>query len=185
MPIFGECPHHGPAPKGWQIIDSAERESMADIAGRTFFSCQITVVLRDGGLEHGCTKVWRVRETLGEGVVSQEGESMCITAPHVHIAGVIPALRCIFQQVDGADGENRAYRIHARRQDGAGHKTDFREWPARADRTRSRRRVVDEMCALQVDTMVPKISDLQSCFSSKAFFNRRTPLFEILRRRVG
>ena len=90
---------------GVRAVDRAEREAVADVAARALFGVEVVVVLRNGGFEHGRAEVRSVLESLGEGVVGQEAEAVRVAAAHVDVAGVVPALRGVFEQVDGAHRE--------------------------------------------------------------------------------
>src|SRR5438105_2378827 len=90
------------------VEHAAERETMADIASRTFLRVQVAVVLGDGGLVHGRTEVWRIGQGLGICVVSEKAKAVGVLAADVHVPGVIPALRRIFEAIDGAYGESLA-----------------------------------------------------------------------------
>ena len=105
---------------------------------RPLFGVQVVIVLRRGRLEHRRAEVRRVLERLGEGVVGQEAEAVGIAAPHVHVAGVIPALRGVFEQIDGADRKCRADHGHIGGKDGVGDEADLGMRTARLNQARAR-----------------------------------------------
>src|SRR6266852_9530168 len=120
---------------------------------------------------------------------------MRVTAAHVDVAGVVPSLRGVGQQVDGADG--RAERTggtagRRRRRDGyvagqgcAVYELEKLQRAARSDGPGTRRRVVDEVGALQVNAARAEITDFESRFAAEAFFNGGAPLLDVFGRRVG
>ena len=65
-----------------------------------------------------------------------------------------------------------------------GKKRQSLEGPARTNRARTRRRVVDQMSSLQVHAMRSQVAQLQRGFLAEALFDRATPLLDVLRRRV-
>ena len=77
---------------------------MADIAARALFGGEVVVILWDCRLEHRRTKIWCIVECLGKRVVRQKTEAVRIAAAHIHIARVVPALRRVFEEIDGAYG---------------------------------------------------------------------------------
>src|SRR5258708_23068412 len=157
---------------------------MPDITGRALSRIEIAVVLRNGCLKHGRTKIRGVGETLGKRVVGQERKSMGVTPAHVDVAGVVPALCRVLQQIDGAYRERQTDGIHLGRQNSSGDKADLRERTARANRARSGRRVVDKMCALQMKTVVAQEAYFESRLAAQALFHRGAPLLQVLSRRV-
>ena len=99
---------------------------------------------------------------LRKRVIRQEAESVGILAPHVHVAGVIPTLRRVLEQVDRAHGKSLALDngvgIAAGRQHGAADKGKRLEGAPRSNRARSRRSIVDQVSALQVKTARSQIA---------------------------
>src|SRR6267142_6444583 len=143
------------APESRNIVNAAQREAMPDVAPRALFKVQIPIVLRDGGFVHGRTEVRRVGQILGEGIVGQKAEPMRIAAADIHVTRVVPTLRGVFQQIDGADRES--FTLHygggaARRQHRTRHKSKRLEGAPRAKRARSGESVVDQVRSLQVET---------------------------------
>jgi len=51
----------------------------------------------------GERKSGALRQILGEGIVGQKAEPMRIAAADIHVTRVVPTLRGVFQQIDGAD----------------------------------------------------------------------------------
>ena len=155
-----------------QVVHSTHRETVAYIAAGTLLSGQVVVVLRDGGLKHRRAEVGCVAQVLRPGVIREQREPMLITPAHVYISGVIPALCRVLQQVDGADREahlscgasrGRSDVGHTRWQGGVRHKRNDRVRSARSDGSGTRRRIVDQMRALQVQAVRAQVADLQSC----------------------
>src|SRR5437868_13218221 len=160
---------------------------MADIATRSFFCCEVAVVLRDRGLVHGRTKIGRVGEVLGKCVIDQEAQAARIPPAHVYIACVIPTLCCVLQQINGAYGERLA--LHddirtARCQNGTGDEGQCLERTPWSKRTWTRSRIVDQVRPLQMKTSRAQIPDFDGCICSEAFLYRTVPLLNVLCRRV-
>ena len=158
---------------------------MADVAGWSLFGKEVVVILRHSGFEHGRPELRSVAQVLGPGVIGQKAQACCIAAAQVHVAAVIPASRGILQYVDTAYPER-----------GTRHRRDF--WknraifesrglirPAGLDEARSRQRVIDQMCACQVETAGTLIAEFQRHVFANGLFDRRAPLLNILRRSVG
>src|SRR6202030_4799210 len=125
------------------------------------FRGEIRIVLRDGGLEHRGAEIGSVAETLGIGVVGKQAETVRVTAADIDIAGVVPRLRGIGEQVDGADGSaesadgatggRRGRNGHGAGETGVSYEFEKFERAARADGARPGRRVIDEVGALKVN----------------------------------
>src|SRR5205085_7602517 len=115
----------------------------------------IAVVLRDRAFVHGRAEVGRVRQVLGIGVIRQKAETAGILPANIYVTGVVPTLRRIFEQIDCADRERLALDDGvgaARREYCVWNKTECLERTARAERAGSRRRVMDQVRALQVQS---------------------------------
>src|SRR5438105_14158612 len=90
-------------------VNSAEREAMADVAGQPFFRTQVAVVLRNRGFEHRRAKIRSIAQALGKRVVREQAEPECVAPAQIDVTGVVPALRGVREQLDGApSGANRA-----------------------------------------------------------------------------
>src|SRR5579864_7170356 len=112
---------------------------MPHVAARSFLGLQVPIVLRNRRFIHGGTKVGRIGQILGKGVVGEKAETVGISAPDVDVAGVVPALRGIFQKVDGAYRKRFALYdcvCTAWRQLGSGNKRQRLEGSARSQWTR-------------------------------------------------
>src|SRR2546423_1813139 len=90
-----------------KVVDCAQGEAVADVAGRAFLKRKVAVVLRDGRLEHRGAKVRRVAQVLGESIVSQERKATRETPADVNVPGVVPTPRRVLKKVDAADGKRR------------------------------------------------------------------------------
>src|SRR5690349_24934188 len=78
---------------------------MPHVATGALFCGKIVVVLRDRGLKHRRAKIRSVAQVLRPSVVAQESKAARITASHVDISRVIPALRRVLEKIDRADRE--------------------------------------------------------------------------------
>src|SRR5207245_6907432 len=98
----------------WNRIDSAQSKAVPHVTSRAFLGGEIIIVLRNGSFEHRRAKIRSVTQVLRPCVVSEERQSVRIAATYVYVSGVIPALRRVLQEVDGAyrktDGAARAAR---------------------------------------------------------------------------
>ena len=155
IPVLGYEANPFPPPESGNIVNAAQGETVADVTARAFFGVQIPIVLWDGRFVHRRTEVRRIGQILSQGVVGQKAEPVRITAPHIHVARVVPTLRRVLQQIDGADRES--FTLHdgggaARRQHRARHKSERLEGAPRAKRARSGKSVVDQVRSLQVET---------------------------------
>src|SRR5947209_4070866 len=79
-----------------------------------------------------------------------DGEDPLSAAPHVHVAGVVPALGRVLQQVHGADRECRTGHVHAGWKCRVLDEADFGKRAAWLDQSRTGFRIVDQVRALQV-----------------------------------
>ena len=117
MPILRQHlrPQHAAVSRN--IVNAAQRESMPHVAPRPFFSIQVEVVLRNRRFVHGRPEVRRVAQVLRQRVVGQKAQPVGVPASHVDVARVVPVLRAVLQQVDGADRKGLAlyYGIRAAR----------------------------------------------------------------------
>src|SRR5258708_2061316 len=188
MPVLSYQANPLLPPKRRNIVNAAQRETMADVTAGAFFEVQTPIVLGNRRLVHRRSEIRRVGQILGEGVVGQKAEPMRIPAADIHVSGVVPALSGIFEQINGADRESFALH-HSRgaawRQHGSRNKCERLERTPRAKRTRSGESVVDQMRSLQVETARADVADFERSVLPKAFLHRAVPLLNVLRRRVG
>src|SRR6266404_7730640 len=164
MPVLGYQAKPFLPPESGNVVNAAQGETVADVTARAFSRVQIPIVLWDGRFVHRRTKVRCVGQILGEGIVGQKAKPVRITAAHIHVAPVVPTLRRVFQQIDGADRESLTLHYGggaARRQQRARHKSERLEGASRAERTRSGKSVVDQVRALQVETARTDVADFQ------------------------
>src|SRR6267154_80432 len=188
MPVLAYQTNPLPPLKRRNIVNAAQRETMADVTARAFFKVHIPIVLGNRRLVHRRSEVRRVGQILGEGVVGQKAKPMRIAAADIHVSGVVPALRGILEQINGADRESFALhdsRSTARRQYRSRNKCERLERTPRAKRTRSRESVVDQMRSLQVETARADVADFERGVLPKASLHRAVPLLNVLRRCVG
>src|SRR6266478_1913774 len=188
MPVLAYQTNPLPPPKRRNIVNAAQREAMAHVTAGAFFEVQIPIVLGNRRLVHRRTEVRCVGQILCEGVVRQKTEPVRIPAADIHVSGVVPALRGIFEQIDGADRESFA--LHhggsaAGRQHRSRNKCERLERTPWAKWTRSRESVVDQMRSLQVETARADVADFERSVLPEAFLQRAVPLLNVLRRGVG
>src|SRR6266436_1751391 len=141
MPVFSYQTNPLPPLKRRNIVNGAQRETMAHVTAGAFFEVQIPIVLWNSRLVHRRTEVRRVGQILGEGVVGQKAESTRIPASDIHVSGVVPGLRGILEQINCADRESFALQDSgsaAGRQHRSRNKCECLERTPRAKRTRSR-----------------------------------------------
>jgi len=120
---------------------------------------------------------------------------MRVSAADIDIAGVVPGLRGVGEQVDGADGSaKRACGATCRRsrRNGdtcgqAGVCDEFQELERAAgpDGAGAWRRVVDEVGALEMNAASTEVAELESGFAAETLFDGSAPLLDVLGRRVG
>src|SRR5260221_3801085 len=120
---------------------------------------------------------------------------MRVSAADIDIAGVVPGLRGVGEQVDGADGSaQRAGGATCRRSrrsgeawGQAGVRDEFqeRERAARPDGAGAWRRVVDEVGALEMNAASTEVAELESGFAAETLFDGGAPLLDVLGGRVG
>src|SRR5260221_5550245 len=120
---------------------------------------------------------------------------MRVSAADIDIAGVVPGLRGVGEQVDGADGSaQRAGGATCRRsrRNGdacgqAGVCDEFQELEraARPDGAGAWRRVVDEVGALEMNAASTEVAELESGFAAETLFDGGAPLLDVLGGRVG
>src|SRR5947207_3474845 len=158
---------------------------MPHVAGEAFFSEQIGVVLRDGPLIHGRAEIRGIGEILGVSVVDEKGEAVGEAPPRVYPASLVPASRRVFQQVDPRHRERGADHAEVGWKHGAREEADLRERPAWPDGTRSGRRVVDQVRALQVETAGALVAYFDHGLGGQRLLNGKAPLLDVLRGAVG
>jgi hypothetical protein len=164
---------------------------MTNVARRSALGGEIIVVLRDCRFEHGRTKIWSIAEVFRPGIVRKECKAAREASTDVDVTGVIPALCAVLQQIDGADWKtnlivwapaSRSRVGHISRQCCIWHKTNLGKRPAWTDWPRARRRIVNQVGALQVETVRSQVSNLERCLMPEAFLDRTAPLLDVLRR---
>src|SRR5438270_4002083 len=109
---------------------------------------------------------------------------MRIVAADVDVAGIVPALGAVLEQVDGADRKGLALDDGggaAGRQCCVGHECEGLEGAARPKRSWARERVVDQVSALEVKAARAEIADFDRSAVAEAFLHRAIPLLDILR----
>src|SRR5207245_7417904 len=79
-----------------------------------------------------------------------------------------------------ATGGRRGRDGDARRQDGMIHELENLQGAPGTKRAGARRRIVDELGALQMDATCAEIADFESGFAAQALLDRRAPLLDIL-----
>src|SRR5947207_9225441 len=152
---------------------------MAHVTTWTLLSGEVAIVLRDRAFIHGRTKIRSIAEIFRKGVVSEKTQAVGVPAAYVHISRVIPALGRVFQQV------NRAYREGLALNDSvcaAGNQ--HRVWDEaqrlerapRAKRSRTWRRIIDQVGELQVETAGSEIADFECGGRAQTRFGLRVPL---------
>src|ERR1041385_2601970 len=101
MPVSGHCAKSCEL-EHRNVIDGAKSKAVPDVATQALFGIEISVVLWDGGFVHGSAEVGSIGEILRVGVVREEAEAMRIASADIDVASVVPTLRGVFQQIDGA-----------------------------------------------------------------------------------
>ncbi len=173
-----------PSPRFW-TVDRAQRKAAADVAAQAFLSIQVVVVLRSSRLEHGRAEIRRVLERLSERVVGEKAQAVGVTAAHIHVPRVVPALRCVLKQVDGADRKRsvEGWRFSDGGRKGAvGDEADPRMRTARLNEPRPGLRIVDEVRPLQMKSARAEVTHFKRCFAAQLLFERSAPLLDVLRR---
>src|SRR5579884_43214 len=169
------------------VIDAAQREAMAHVAPGSFLRCKIAVVLWNGRLIHWRAEIGRVGQVFGKGVIRQKTETMGISAAHVHVGRVVPALCGVLQQVDRAHWKGLALEDRvgaARSENRSWNKRKCLERPAWTQRTWSGRRIVDQVRALQVQPARAEVADFDRCIPAESFLHGCVPLLDVLRWRM-
>lgn len=100
---------------------------------------------------------------------------MRVATANIDIAGVVPALRGVFEEIDRAGGESVALidkvgGAVGSIDDTVGNEGQGLERAARAERAGTRSGVVNEMSALQMEAAGTNIAGLQGSVLTKAFF---------------
>src|SRR5713226_9202774 len=188
MPVLGYQANPFLPPECGNVVNAAQGKAMADVTARAFFSVEIPVVLWDGRFIHRRTEVWRVGQIFGESVVGQKAEPMRIAAADIHEARVVPALRGVFQQIDGADWKSLTLHEGSgaiRRQHRARHKSKRLEGTPRPQRARSGESVVDQVRPLQMETSRADVADFKRGVLPEALLHGAVPLLDVLRGSVG
>src|ERR1051325_2755443 len=103
---------------------------MTNVTRRSLLCGQIGIILRSCRLKHRRAEVRSIAEILRVCIVREEGPVASKTAPHVDVAGLIPTLRGVLQQVDAAHGKCRVNNCCFRRQDHPRQETQSSEGPA-------------------------------------------------------
>src|SRR5262245_12765178 len=106
MPVpcysFHDCMH---ARYLREIVEGAERTTVPNIASRTFFCSKVVIVLGDRGFEHRRAKIRSIRQILCKCVIPENGQPPLVAAANIDIAGVIPALCRVLEEIDTANRE--------------------------------------------------------------------------------
>src|SRR5262249_42862611 len=106
-----------------------------------------------------------------------------ILAANVDVSGVVPALGGVFEEVDGADGERLALNNNvsaARSQYSSWYEAQSLEGTARTKRARARRRVVNQVSALQMEATRSQILDFNYGVICESFMDLCIPLLNVL-----
>ena len=106
---------------------------------------------------------------------------MLEAAADVDVAGVVPALGGVLEQVDGGDGEGVGDADDVGRQGGVGDEADLAEGSAGLNGTGAGLRIVDEVGALKVPTAGAEVADLDGGRGAELFFDVGGPLLDVLR----
>src|ERR1700722_516687 len=167
-----------------RAIDGAECEAMLHIATWSLLRVQVVVVLGRCRFKHWGAEIRCILERLGICIVRQVAQSIGKAPTNIHVARVIPALGCVFEQVDGADGKGGACNRDIGRKDGIWNEADLWMRPTRLNQSRSRLRVVDEVRSLQVNAARAEIAKFHRGISRYQLFKRCAPLLNVLRGRV-
>src|ERR1700687_1428075 len=113
---------------------------------------------------------------------------MGITTPHIDVARVVPALRGVLQQIDGADGKRHALDHRIRHTAGwqrrIGDEAQRLERAPWSNRAGSGRRVINQVRSLQVKTARAEITDLEGRILPQALLHGTIPLLNVLRWRM-
>src|SRR5260370_30402760 len=184
MPVLSYQANPLLPPKRRNTVNAAQRETMAHVTAGAFFKVQIPIVLGNGRLVHRRSEIRRVGQILGEGVVGQKAEPARIAAADIQVSRVVPALRGILEQINGADRESFA--LHhggsaTGRQHRSRNKCERLERTPRAQRTRHRASVVDQMRPLQAETKRADVADFERSVLPEALLDRAVPLLYVLR----
>src|SRR5258708_1525964 len=120
---------------------------------------------------------------------------MGVSAADIDIACVVPGLRGVGEQVDGADGSAKSAcgatcgrsRRHGDACGQARVCDEFQELEraARPDGAGAWRRVVDEVGALEMNAASAEIAEFESGFAAETLFDGGAPLLDVLGGRVG
>src|SRR5256885_645047 len=107
---------------------------------------------------------------------------MRVPAAQVDVAGVVPTLRAVFQQVDRAD--RKCFALNdgvstACGEFGAVDKCKRFEWAARSKRTGAGQRVVDQVRALQMKTARTEIPGFERNVPPETLLQRKIPLLDV------
>src|SRR5215470_3393104 len=168
-------------PPARKVVDRAEREAVAHIAGRPLLRREVIIVLWDRRLKHWRAEVGRITQVFRPRVIRQYAEPFRIAAAHIDVARVIPALGSVLKEVDGAYRKSGADYRHVGRQHSIRHKADGFEWAAWTNRTWAGGRVVDQVSSLQMNAMGAQVSQLKGSALAKTLLHRCAPLFDVLR----
>lgn len=145
-----------------------------------FFRVQIVVILGHGRFEHRRAKIGRVTEVLRESVVPEQAEAVRITPAKVDITGIVPASSGVLEDVDGADGEGGTGHLNAGWEHRSIDEGCGRVRAPGLEQAGTRQRVVDKVCALQVESTSAQVSDFEGRVLGKSFLNGGAPLLDIL-----
>src|SRR5580765_2990265 len=102
MPVSDDRSYESAVFQRRNVVDRAKGEAMPDITARTPLGIEVAIVLRNRRLKHRRTKIRRVAQILGPGIVRKKRQPLRISTSHVDVTCVVPALRRVLEQVDGA-----------------------------------------------------------------------------------
>ncbi len=84
------------------IVHNACNESLWNVHSvEALFGGEIRVILRNCGLHHRRTKIGRIGEAFGEGVICEESQPAAELSPHIDPTGIVPTVGGILEVIDG------------------------------------------------------------------------------------
>src|SRR4051812_31302753 len=158
---------------------------MSDVASGTFLRIEVPVILRYGRLKHRRAEIGCVREVLSVCVIGENAEAACVSAPHVDISCVVPALRRVLEPVHRANRNCVADHGGSGWKNSAGQEGCNAVGTPRLSQTRTRKRIIDQMSTLQMKPANTLITDLNNGLAADCSLDRSSPLLDILRLLVG
>src|ERR1700741_699985 len=166
-------------------VDHAQSETVTHVAGNSLFESEIRIILRRGRLEHRRTEIRSIAKILRKRVVGKERPTAAKSSAQIDVTSLIPTLRGILEQVDAAHRKRCVGDRDIGRQDHSRQEAQGLERPAWSNRTWTGRRIVDQVRALQVQSMRTEVAEFKGCFGAKTLLYRCAPLLDILWRRIG